>query len=163
MLSHVPTEAEKVLGQIETLNLAVQYPVVLMASNLINHPDPTVRLKLLRTCRRHITDNGIVVLQRYDQQFTGWDNHDWARRGSVEIRVAAVRRKGNQFSATIEYRVGDQHWSHHFKAVLLDDETLSHELLDADLRFVKTLDREGSWVLASPPRPRKRVGIPSTR
>jgi 16S rRNA A1518/A1519 N6-dimethyltransferase RsmA/KsgA/DIM1 with predicted DNA glycosylase/AP lyase activity len=37
MLSHVPTEAEKVLGHIETLNLAAQYPVVLLASNLINH------------------------------------------------------------------------------------------------------------------------------
>jgi hypothetical protein len=47
-------------------------------------------------------------------------------------------------------RDGDQHWTHHFRAVHLDDESLKHELLDADLRFVKTLDREGPWVLASP-------------
>lgn len=151
MLRHVPAEAENVLGQIETLNLAEHYPVVLMASNLINHPDPAVRLKLLRTCRRHTADDGVVVLQRYDPQLTGWDNQEWAKRGSVEIRVAALRREGNQFAATIEYRDGDQHWSHHFKAVLLDDETFRHELLDADLRFMKTLDREGSLVLASPP------------
>ena len=159
MLSHVPTEVETVLGQIEILDLAVHYPVVLMASNLINHPDPTVRSKLLGTCRRHTADNGVVVLQRYDPEFTGWDNHKWAGRGSVEVRVATLRREGNHFAATIEYRDGDQRWSHHFEAVLLDDETLRHELLDADLRFVRTLDPEGSWVLASPPS-RLMGGIP---
>ncbi len=150
MLRHVPTEAETVLGQIETLDLAVHYPVVLMASNLVNHPDQNIRSKLLRTCRRHITDSGVVVLQRYDPQFTGWDKNDWARRGSVEVRIAALRRERNQFVATIKYRHGDQHWAQHFKAVILDDERLRPELLDANLRFARTLDREGSWVLASP-------------
>ena len=39
MLSHVPEAARTVLSDIETLVLQTSYPVVLLASNLINSPD----------------------------------------------------------------------------------------------------------------------------
>ena len=74
MLSHVPRTAEPVLGDIETLNLATTYPVVLLASNLINSPDRTVRSKLLATCRRHVSNDGLVILQRYQPELQGWDS-----------------------------------------------------------------------------------------
>lgn len=150
MLSHVPKTAERVLGDIENLDLRTSYPVVLLASNLINTPDLTVRSKFLATCRRHISEEGVVILQRYRPDLQGWEPGDWVDRGPVAIRISRFQRQGDQFSASIEYRRADRTWAHHFSGAILDDETLSAELADAGLRFQRSFDPEGTWILAIP-------------
>ena len=150
MLSHVPKAAETVLSSIETLDLETSFPIVLLASNLINHPDQSVRSKLLATCRSHVSKAGVVILQRYQPDLEGLEAGDWVQRGPVDVRISRFERQGDHFSASIQYRRGDQTWTHHFSAVILDDQTLRSELADAGLRFDRTLDAEQTWVLARP-------------
>jgi SAM-dependent methyltransferase len=150
MLSHLPETAAAVLSDIETLVLKTSFPVVLLASNLINNPDQGIRSKLLATCRSHVSEEGVVVLQRYQPGLDGWEPGDWVERGSVAVRIFRFERQGDHFSASIEYRRGDQAWTQHFSAVVLDDETLRAELALSGLRLERMLDPEGSWVLATP-------------
>ena len=149
MLSHVPEAARTVLSDIETLVLQTSYPVVLLASNLINSADRTVRSKYLATCRRHVTQGGVVVLQRYQPDLHGWEPGDWVERGAVAVRISSFERTGDQFSASIEYRRADRAWTHHFSAAILDDETLGAEMAHVGLRTERTLDPEGTWILAT--------------
>jgi len=150
MLRHVPAGAESVLNDIETLDLGALYPVVLLASNLVNNSDRIVRSNLLTTCRRHVSDSGVVILERYPPDLEGWETGKWEDRGLVEVRISRFERQADQFSVSIEYRQADRSWAHHFSAALLSDETLRSELATADLRFERTLDSEGAWVLAKP-------------
>ena len=102
MLSHLPESAVAVLGDIETLVLKTPFPVVLLASNLINNPDQVVRSKLLSTCRSHVSQDGVVVLQRYQPDLDGWEPGDWVERGPVAIRISRFERQGDHFSASIQ-------------------------------------------------------------
>jgi SAM-dependent methyltransferase len=150
MLSHVPKTAEVVLSDIETLKLETSFPVVLLASNLINNPDQSVRSKLLATCRSHVSEEGVVILQRYQPDLEGWEPGDWMDRGPVVVRISRFERQGDHFTASIQYRRGDRGWTQHFSAVVLDDEALRAELADAGLRLERMLDPEGTWILATP-------------
>ncbi len=150
MLSHVPKRAAVVLSDIETLVLETSFPVVLLASNLINNPDQSVRSKFLATCRSHVSEDGVVILQRYPPDLTGWEPGDWAGRGPVAVRISRFERQGDHFSASIQYRRGDQAWAQHFSAAILDDETLRTELFHTGLRLEQKLDPEGTWILATP-------------
>jgi SAM-dependent methyltransferase len=150
MLSHLPEAAAAVLSDIETLAVKTSFPVVLLASNLINNPDQGVRSKLLATCRNHVSEEGVVVLQRYQPDLDGWEPGDWVERGAVAVRISRFERRGDHFSASVEYRHGEQAWTQHFSAVVLDDETLRAELAFSGLRLERTLDPEGTWVLATP-------------
>ena len=150
MLRHVPAVAEAVLSDIETLDLGTAYPVVLLASNLINSPDHTARARLLATCRRHVSEDGVVLIQRYQPDLQGWEPGGWVDRGLVAVRISRFERQGDQFSASIGYRHADRTWAHHFSAEILDDEMLRVELANAGLRFEQILDPEGTWLKATP-------------
>lgn len=56
--------AETFLADIEALELGRTFPVVLLASQLLNTPDRQQRSAFLMTCRRHVQPDGIVVIQR---------------------------------------------------------------------------------------------------
>lgn len=150
MLSHVPRAAETVLGDIEAVVLGMVYPVVLLASNLINHPDQSVRSKFLTTCRSCVSEEGVVILQRYHPELEGWEPGDWVDRGHVAVRISRFERRGGHFSASVQYRSGNQTWTERFSAAILDDEMLRTELTQAGLRLERMLDPEGTWILATP-------------
>ena len=150
MLGHVPQAAERVLSDIETLDIETLYPVVLLASNLVNNPDQSVRSTFLSTCRSHVTKEGVVILQRYQPDLQGWEPGDWVDRGPVSVRISWFERLGNRFSASIQYRLADRTWTHTFSAAILDDDTMRAELAQVRLRLERILDPEGSWVLAMP-------------
>lgn len=148
MLSHVPEEATKIQADIERLDLSSRFPVVLLASNLINTPDKDSRARLLASCRRHVGNKGIVIIQRFAPGFTGWDNRSWRSHGDVESRIARADRHGDKFSAAIEYR--DRRggaWRQDFTAQLLDDAALALEGREAGLELVDpALASDASWV-----------------
>jgi hypothetical protein len=74
---------------------------------------------------------------------------DWVERGAVAVRISSFERTSDQFSASIEYRRADRAWTHHFSAAVLDDETLGAEMARVGLRMKRTLDPEGTWILAT--------------
>lgn len=57
--------AEKVLANVEDLDLARTFDAVVLGSCLINAPDGNERAALLATCRRHVRESGVVLIERH--------------------------------------------------------------------------------------------------
>ena len=58
-----------VRSPIEALDLGERFEVVLLASFLVHAGDIEVRRGLLRTCRRHVADDGCVLIQREGEEY----------------------------------------------------------------------------------------------
>lgn len=144
MLSHV-VGAERLQHDVWTLDLGRRFDAVLALSHLINHHSRARRLALLRVCRRHVRDDGVILVQRYapaDPLVEGVH-----RVGDVEVRLHDVETVGDGFSARVTYRIGDQSWSQAFDAAIVDDADLRSMAAAVGLSLASTLDHAGEWVL----------------
>ena len=154
MLAHV-RGAETVHARIEDLTLGRRFDVVLLASYLINTDDTAARTALLAACRRHVTDDGRVIIQ---QHAPGWfDAVAEAEnvRNGIIFRTRDVSRPApNLVSATVEYVDGDQVWTQTFTARRLDETELAAVLADAGLRLDRYLTDDRTWLSAVPERRR---------
>lgn len=144
--------AEKVLSRIEDLDLGRTFDAVLLMSTLINRPDQEGRLALLAACRRHVTEGGVVLIERYDPTI-GLDPRPTERRfAGVTIRVSDVRRDGPLLYQTVEYDAGDRgYWRIRIdgRYVLSDEETLG-DLAATGLRLREWIDDAHRWLAAVP-------------
>ena len=80
--------AEIVLADVQTLNLGRQFDVVLALSHLINDPDRSRRSNLLRVCRKHLAEEGVVLVERYRPDWVPSDSA--GASGKVAIRLHDV-------------------------------------------------------------------------
>ena len=138
--------AQTICARIEDLRLDAEFDAVLLMSYLINYGQ---REEFLRTCRRHVTHTGLVILQRETPEF-----HDaagprtWSHHG-VDFRMYNVSRpEPDVVAATIEYRIDDATWTHSFSSRRIADEDLPGLLGGAGLRFDRFLDEERGWIAA---------------
>ena len=147
MLAHV-RGADTVCARIEGLDLGHRFPLVLLLSNLVNTP-PEQRRAFLRTCRRHVTNDGLVLVERLEP---GWNPREGAESmlGPVTTRLRGIRRDGRTIGGVVEYEAGDLRWEHAFESELLDDAELARALSEADLQLEEVLDEERRWVVARP-------------
>jgi len=60
------------LADIETPILGRSFPVVLLASQLVNTPNRRRRSAFLMTCRRHVRSDGVIVIQRASPTLATW-------------------------------------------------------------------------------------------
>jgi SAM-dependent methyltransferase len=150
MLAHV-RHAQTVCARIEDLALGRRFDVVLLASHLVNTDDIAARTAFLGTCRRHVADDGGVIIQ---QHAPGWfaaaADAENVRDGII-FRMRDVSRPGPDLvSATVEYVDGDQVWTQTFTARRLDDAELAAVLADAGLRLDRYLTADHTWLRAVP-------------
>ncbi len=150
MLAHV-RDAETVCAGIEDLALGRRFDVVLLASHFINTDDTAARTAFLAACRRHVADDGCVIIQ---QQAPGWfaSAADAEReRDGIIFRVRDVSRPAPDLvSATMEYVDGNRVWTQTFTARRLDDAELTAVLQEAGLRLDRYLADDHSWLRALP-------------
>jgi SAM-dependent methyltransferase len=150
MLAHV-RGAETVRARIEDLALDRRFEGVLLASHLINTDDIPARTAILAACRRHVADDGGVIIQ---QHAPGWfataADADNARDGII-FRLRDVSRPApNLVSATVEYVDGDEVWTQKFTARRLNDIELAAVLAEAGLRLDRYLTEDRAWLRAVP-------------
>jgi SAM-dependent methyltransferase len=149
MLAHV-RDAETVCSSIEDLALGRRFDAVLLASHLIN-ADPATRAAFLAACRRHVADDGCVIVQRHTTEWfnsvaDGENMHD-----GIIIRLRDVSRPApNLLSATVEYVDGDQCWTQTFTELRLDETEVAAALADAGLRLDRYLTDDHAWFSAIP-------------
>lgn len=149
MLAHV-RGAERVEADIAGLDLGRRFPVVLLASNLVNAADAE-RDAFLATCARHVADDGIVIIQRYDPTWAEDPRPSEHERNGVTIRVLDPRREGRHLMASVEYELDGRSWVHGpFTSTILDDDELHAALAIAGLRRDRWLDERRSWLAAVP-------------
>ena len=157
MLAHV-RGARTVLSSIEGLDLGMRFDVVVLSSHLVNVPDDELREAFLATCARHVLDTGCVVIQRHPVSW--FDTLEPSRRSrstgdggdTVTFVLDGITRPAPDLvAATVEYLVGERHWTQSFVARRLDDEGLRVALATTGLRLDDAyLTDDGGWVRARP-------------
>jgi len=149
MLAYV-RDAETVCARIEDLALGRRFDAVLLASHLIN-ADPATRTAFLTACRRHVADDGCVIIQQHPPEWFATAADREATRDGIIYRMRDVSRPApNLVSATMEYVDGDQCWTQAFTAMRLDDTELAAVLADAGLRLDRYLTDDHMWFRAVP-------------
>src|SRR6202162_6253009 len=102
MLAHV-RGAETVCARIEDLALGRRFDVVLLASHLIN-ADPPTRTAFLAACRRHVADDGCVVIEQHPPEWFATAAEAESAQDGIIFRMRDVSRpEPNLVSATVEY------------------------------------------------------------
>jgi SAM-dependent methyltransferase len=149
MLAHVQG-AETVCARIQELDLGRRFGAVLLASHLINADDET-RSVFLDVCRRHVADDGYVIVQQHSPGWFADAKDGEVVRDGVIYRLRDVSRPAPDLvSATVEYVAGDRCWTQTFTTKRLDEDALAAALDAAGLRLDRYLTEDRSWFRAIP-------------
>ena len=149
MLAHVvgPTT---VVADIWSLDLAERFDVVLALSHLINSVSRDRRIQLLEVCRRHVRDDGRVVIQRHAPAWIPLDEQ--GQLGDVTVRLHDIERHDEYFAAATRYTFHGRSWTQRWEATIVDDIELT-ALADATgFTLTDQLDETGAWVALAPTR-----------
>lgn len=152
MLARVRENVRTVRSPIEHLHLGERFDVVMLASFLVHAGNVAVRQGLLETCRRHVTDDGCVLMQR--------EGEDWHRNVPRESRLAGTDGVARMVSSTpngdgsntvlAEYEFPDGRWTHTFRSRPLSTEEFEGALAEAGLAVERYLTEDRTWVRARP-------------
>ncbi|WP_203695891.1 class I SAM-dependent methyltransferase [Streptomyces rubrogriseus] len=145
--------ARTVCSPIEDLDLGERFDAVILASFLVHAGDVEVRRGLLRSCARHVAEDGCVLIQR-----EGADYHTNLPRERVDpsgftIRILSADPVGDGVnSVRAEYEFPDAVWTQTFRARPLTREQFEEALGEAGLAVDRYLTDDGTWVRAVPVR-----------
>ncbi|MEW2067490.1 class I SAM-dependent methyltransferase [Streptomyces sp. NPDC007346] len=144
--------ARTVRSPIETLDLgAERFDVVLLGSFLVHAGEHRVRDGMLRVCRGHVKDDGIVLIQREGTAHRSelpWERTDPS--GGI-VRIVSAEPVGDGVrSVHAEYDFGDARWTQTFLSRELSDDQLAGYVEAAGLTVERTLTDDGTWLLARP-------------
>ncbi|MFF2147307.1 class I SAM-dependent methyltransferase [Kitasatospora sp. NPDC058190] len=151
MLGRVREGVRTVRSPIERLDLGERFDVVMLASFLVHAGDVAVRRGLLETCRRHVAEDGCVLVQR--------EGEDWhlnvpreSRIGTDGIaRILSATPVGEGVnSVRAQYEFPDGTWTQTFLSRPLSTEAFEQALADAGLRVERYLTEDRTWVRARP-------------
>ncbi|MGW5094748.1 class I SAM-dependent methyltransferase [Streptomyces nodosus] len=134
---------------IEDLDLGERFDVVMLASFLVHAGDAEVRRGLLRTCVRHLADDGCVLIQREGEDYHTRVPRERVDPGGFTIRIASSRPVGDGVHAVrAEYEFPDAAWTQTFLARPLSREQFEEALGEAGLRVDRYLTEDRMWVRA---------------
>ncbi|CAL9617189.1 class I SAM-dependent methyltransferase [Streptomyces hyderabadensis] len=145
--------ARTICSPIEDLDLGERFDAVMLASFLVHTGDVEVRRGLLRTCARHVEEDGCVLIQR-----EGADYHTNLPRERVDpsgftVRILSADPVGDGVNAVrAEYEFPDAVWTQTFRARPLTREQFEEALGEAGLAVDRYLTEDGTWVRAVPVR-----------
>jgi SAM-dependent methyltransferase len=143
--------AERVRARIETLDLAPRrFDVVLLASYLLNTPDPDERYALLLACRRHIASGGKLIAQVRGPGLLEPKSGLIADADGVRDFVDAYERAEAQVSITLRVEADGRRWVQRFTHVYLDAAALRSLLTAAGFAFEDWIAGSQEWFCARP-------------
>ncbi|GAA0363637.1 class I SAM-dependent methyltransferase [Microbispora corallina] len=144
--------AETVRSPIQDLALGRTFDVVLLMSYVIDTADDELCRAFLRTCRRHVSPDGCVILQHKPAEWhdaIGPFERDHGD-GRITRMTEARRPEPDLLAATMEYVVGDRRWTHYFLSRRRDDEVFAGLLAEAGLAPAGHLGGDPEWIRALP-------------
>lgn len=132
---------------IETLALGRTFGVVLLASTMIN-TEPVQRRTFLATCRRHLGDGGVVVIQQNAPSWFDTVGPEEKEIGGIRRVIRSARREGQRIDLVVEYHAGGRMWTHAFSPHQISEQELAADFASAGLRFGQWLTGDHSWLTA---------------
>lgn len=145
MLAANRLATDTVLDDAFSIDLGLTFDVVLAASHLINGRDPQQRRDLLEVCRRHLAENGVVLIERYEPAWATDPKAGESRVGEVLIRFEPLEVGSGWFRGRVTYELADRRWVQEFDAAHVTEEMLEQEAETAGLRLSGWLDERRSW------------------
>jgi SAM-dependent methyltransferase len=150
MLAALPAHVRPVHSSIGDLSLNDHYDAVLLASHLINHPDPPLRLAFVQCARRHLKPGGLFVLERHDP--------DWLRTArpgpagevrDVTIHLEDVTREEPLVRMRLRYELQGQVWRHAFTAGSLSEADVEALLVEGGFAEIRWRGERRLWASAT--------------
>ncbi|GAB3578265.1 class I SAM-dependent methyltransferase [Amycolatopsis endophytica] len=145
MLAHV-RGAETVRARIEDLDLGRRFPVVLLASHLVNQPDSH---GLLATVARHLDDDGSALVEWHPPAWFDTVTEGGGRLGEVAVHLSGVVRDGPMLRATVRYEARGRSWEQPFVARRWTEPELADLLVTAGLRVAGWCTPDRRWFRAN--------------
>jgi SAM-dependent methyltransferase len=142
-------DLDTVCSPIDSFNLRRRFDAVLIASTLINTPDPAASAAMLTTANRHTSSGGQVIIQRHPPQWFDALAPSTMERDGVRYTVGVVDRDGPLLTTTVEYRVGEHRWTHTFTTRCLSDDELAASLTSVGFGNVRWLTADRAWLAAA--------------
>ncbi|MFI9805320.1 class I SAM-dependent methyltransferase [Streptomyces sp. NPDC052301] len=150
MLSRV-RGARTICGAIEALDLGEKFDVVMLASFLVHAGDEEVRRGMLRTCARHVAEDGCVLIQREGADYHTDVPRERVNPGGFTVRIASSEPVGGGVNSVhVEYLFPDATWTQTFLARPLTEEQFESALAEAGLEVDACLTPDAVWVRAVP-------------
>lgn len=143
--------ARTICSPIEDLDLGETFDVVMLASFLVHAGDVGVRQGMLRTCARHVAEDGCVLIQR-----EGGDYHINLPRERVDpsgytVRIVSSEPVGDGVNSVhAEYLFPDATFTQTFRARPLTKEQFEEALGEAGLKVDRYLTEDQVWVRVVP-------------
>jgi SAM-dependent methyltransferase len=140
--------AETIVADIEALDLGRRFDAVVLGSHLVNTADDRTRADFLATCRRHVADAGVVLVEHYESDWAQTAEGSRSERAGVVLTLTDVIREPPFVSATMVYDIEDRTYRQPFVARVLSGDELSTELERSALRLRRHLTP--GWAEAVP-------------
>jgi SAM-dependent methyltransferase len=148
MLAHA-ADLDTVISSIEALDLGRAFDAVLLASTLVNTPDPALRRAMLAAARRHTASGGSIVIQRHHPEWFDTLEPSGIERDGIRYTIGSVERDGPLLTATIDYQTDSRQWAHTFTAYRLSDDELAAMLRDEGFGPIRWMTEDRTWLAAA--------------
>ncbi|WP_229378772.1 bifunctional 2-polyprenyl-6-hydroxyphenol methylase/3-demethylubiquinol 3-O-methyltransferase UbiG [Streptomyces sp. VRA16 Mangrove soil] len=144
--------ARTVRSTIEGLDLGEKFDVVMLASLLVNTGDPVVRRGMLDTVRRHVADDGCVLIQRVrDGAYENLPRERVFPDLDFTIRMVSSVPVGDGVrSAKVEYVFPDARWTQTYRVLPMTPQEFEQALAEAGLKVDRYLTEDRVWVRVVP-------------
>lgn len=151
MLKRMPG-ARRVCARIEDLALSRRFDCVLLPSFLINTPDTAQRTAFLATCRRHVRDDGCLLVewQPASAQDTFAAGQGRTVRGISATIVDVAHPDPEVVTLTMRYCGAGNTWTQAFSSRRLTEEDLTAILAAAGFAVAEYMTEDFTWVRAVP-------------
>ncbi|MFG3285603.1 class I SAM-dependent methyltransferase [Streptomyces sp. NPDC048111] len=150
MLAHVRT-GTPVHADIEVLALTERFPAVVLASYLVNTIVPGQRDAFLNTCHRHVTDGGVVLVQRTSPAWAAaLKAGHTVRSDRMVVTITEARLEAGVLHAAQECRQGDTTWTHAWTDVVYSNREFEDVVAESGFALVRWLDPDQEWAVLQP-------------
>ncbi|WP_406329128.1 class I SAM-dependent methyltransferase [Streptomyces sp. NBC_00203] len=141
--------ARTIRSTIEDLDLGETFDVVMLASFLVHTGDADERQSMLKTCARHVAEDGCVLIQREGEDWhTNVPRERVDPSGFISRITSAEPVADGVNSVHAEYEFPDATWTQTFLARPLTKDEFEEALGEAGLRVDRYLTEDGVWVRA---------------
>ena len=149
MLAQLPATVAAVCSPIEALALPQTFDVVLLASQLINHPSARLREAFAACARRHLRLGGLFLLQRHSPDWLATVKPgNVGSAGPLALYVQTVSREEMGVHITLRYEAPTGTWWQSFLTMPLDELQIEELLLGAGFANIRWFGEARLWASA---------------
>jgi SAM-dependent methyltransferase len=150
MLAHV-RGARTFLADIEDLELSERFSAVVLSSYLVNTAVPGQREAFLQACRRHVSADGVLLVQRTSPTWAaslrpGHVVHS----GQIIVTITEAILTAGILRATQECRTEETTWTHSWVDMVHSDSDFVSQISRSGFILVRWLDDDHEWALLRP-------------